>query len=56
MGLVRHRARKTIKKRMLATPKAIKMELRKRMHDPIERRGLLFAGCLPQLDDVKYPI
>jgi RNA-directed DNA polymerase len=31
--------RKTIKKRMQATLKAIKMELRKRMHDPIERTG-----------------
>jgi hypothetical protein len=40
MGLVRHRARKTIKKRMQATPKAIKMELRESMHDPIERTGV----------------
>src|SRR6202521_5035397 len=31
--------RKTIKKRMQATLKAIKMQLRKRMHDPIERTG-----------------
>jgi RNA-directed DNA polymerase len=31
--------RKTIKKRMRATLQAIKMELRKRMHDPIAKTG-----------------
>ena len=31
--------RKTIKKRMIATLRAIKMELRRRMHDPIAKTG-----------------
>jgi hypothetical protein len=31
--------RKTIKKRMRAKLKAIKMELRKRMHDPVVKTG-----------------
>jgi hypothetical protein len=36
MGLFRYRAQ-TIKKRMVRQLQAIKMELRKRMHDPIAK-------------------
>jgi hypothetical protein len=42
--------RKTIKKRMLRTLGAIKVELRKRMHDPIVKTGATARRrfCLPK--------
>jgi hypothetical protein len=37
--------RKTIKKRMRAKLNAVKMELRKRMHDPIAKTGAWVKGA-----------